>query len=1311
MLSLFGSITLLAHEEGSNPAQVYKGQNDIVFIRNMGQWKEPFNFKSSIPGGKMYLTDEGLVYDFISPKDFKKANDDYHKGINVDDYKLNMHAYKVKFLNKSANSTIVPSKKTETKYNYFIGSDQSNWRSDVGGFKQVTEKNIYPGIDLVVKTEKNSIKYDFIVAPGVSTQQIQLGFEGIMPSINEKGQLVFETTVNTVIENAPYVYQQIDGKEVAVAANYIMDKGVVSFEFPEGYNSAYALVIDPDLVFSTFSGSTSSQAYAYSTTYDLAGCLYIGSDAWDTGWPVTMGAYQTNFAGGGHDLAINKFNSLGIGLVYSTYLSGTGWEIATSLWAETGELYLFGSTNSSDFPITNGAFSAAKSGTWDAFVARLSVDGTQLLGSTYIGGSGSEGFQAVWSGGTNFNLYDVSFNMSSQLSPGDIAVDQAGAIWVTTNTNSTDFPTTSNAATLSNAGSWDAVLFSLNGDCTQLLYSSYFGGSGDDIPHSILLANNQQDIYIGGGTTSLNLPQLGMSHSNIHWGGGTDGFVARFNKASGLFTRLTYMGTTSGDLVAHLQQDAFNKIYVLGRTNGNYPVTAGAYSPNPNGFVFIDMLDTGLVTSSMSTRLGTSSTSYVPSAFLVDECGNVYVGGFGATSGMPLTSNAYQNTQKGFWFCTLLRNFSGLEYASYFGESTSDHAHIGKHRFDPEGIIYHSICCNIGGTPLTTSPQSFSQFKQTSGQDVLSFKFNFEKVGVASEFDPDRVGTPKDSFCAPHTVQFNNSSTSAMNFEWYFGDGGSSTLASPSHTYTIPGNYTVMLVAINDTMCITHDTSYLEVRVYDVDVPVLTVKDTNLCVALDSLLITVDVANPSLGVPGNVFKWTGAPGSIYGPGNTQSVWVNPSLGNVFNITVLDSVADVCFESASAVVNVNMTPRVLQILTPDTAVCKGAVVPIQALGSPGYTYRWSPTIGVSDTNSLTPNITINQSNIYMVTASYPYCIDTSDMISITMHEYPVVDIIAPTEACEGSEVTITSDVTPYRNDYIYTWEPQTILGNSNTATSVSFIADTVDRFYKLTIETPIGCSGSDSAWIVLHNTGFGDAISGVDYCPPGSAQLWAANGVSYRWNPTIGLNDPNIANPITTVGTPTTYEVYITDANNCVDTLNVIVDVHPRATLSIPDSVTVYPGGPGYQVLPNTNAMYFEWYPPSGVSNPNISDPILNPVVRTRYFVTAKTEFNCEVADSIDVLVGVSELLMPNAFNPSSEAPIFKPVLLGGWELQSFKIFNRWGTLMYESEDPNSGWDGKYKDQAQPFGVYVWVIEAKDPSGNTIQRTGNVTLIR
>src|SRR5690606_38661333 len=167
--------------------------------------------------------------------------------------------------------------------------------------------------------------------------------------------------------------------------------------------------------------------------------------------------------------------------------------------------------------------------------------------------------------------------------------------------------------------------------------------------------------------------------------------------------------------------------------------------------------------------------------------------------------------------------------------------------------------------------------------------------------------------------------------------------------------------------------------------------------------------------------------------------------------------------------------------------------------------------------------------------------------------------------------------------------------------LSFMADTIDRMYYVKVETPIGCADSAEHFIMFHSKGNGDAIAGAEYCAPGEASLWARYGEEYLWTPSYGLDDPTSATPTANPSTSTDYEVYITDANGCVDTLPVTVKVHPRAVLSLPEQVTVYPGE-GYQVLPQTNALYFEWFPPSGLSNANVSDPYVSPEVRTRYFV-------------------------------------------------------------------------------------------------------------
>jgi gliding motility-associated-like protein len=1284
-----------------------------TFIENKGQFENEVLFKSSLTSGvgDFYILKNGFLYNFIDANDWAKAVKANHDGVKGDLW-VNHHAYMVNFINSNLDFESTGHHPSAHYYNYFLSNDKSKWASKVRAYERVNIDEIYPGINLKVYNDKKDLKYDFVVTPGANPNFIQLSFDGISPKLTSNGDLEITTSVNKVIEKKPYCYQLINGAKIEVVSRYVLKKNILSFDFPNGYNPNFELIIDPQVIFSTYSGGTGA-SYSHSSTPDIMGNMYAMVQTFGPGWPTQLGSFQANYAGG-NDVGINKYSADGTRLEYATYFGGSGEEYGfVSRVNNANQLVIAGTTGSANLPLATSGFNMTyPGGTRCMYIAKFSEDGTQLLAATYYGNATSVA--------SYFTFSTTSMGFSAypeHLIPGmELNFDVNDNIWFICNVQSdVNIPISSNAFQLTKSSGWDANIVKFTPDLVNILYSSYLGGSGDEVVHGIELLSNGNPVIVGA-TTSTDFPIMGTNpHTAIYPGGNMSGFAAIINENSGQLEYATYIGTSQSDIVSRVDVDRHNNIFILGRTTGHFTFSPNVYTNITDTTTNDKKLFVHKYNSTLSERLLATAFkggTITPGAFLVDDCSNVYFTSMGAGAGMPMSFDAFQTQTDDMWFAALDGSMQELIFGTYYGDpNVGDHCHTGTNRFDKQGRIYHSMCVSTASWP--TTQMSYSPTKLSPGYDIASFKFDFDKSGVSSVFEPDRLSTPMDSFCAPHTVQFLNNSTSAREFIWDFGDGSpTSNLRTPTHTYTAAGIYEVKLISINDSMCITHDTSTMYVHVYEVQEPILSVVDTNLCVAVDSLLITVNLANPSMGVPGNIFRWTSpSAGAIYGPGNTQSVWVNPNLGSQFNVTVLDSAAAVCVTSANAMVNVNMKPRTLEILTPDTAVCAGDVVQIRARGSAGYTYRWSPTTGINNPNSLEPIITINQSQLYMVTASYPFCIDTSDMISIVMHEYPAVTIQAPNEACEGSEVEFTSSVTPYRNDYIYEWTPANLFTN-NGLPNVSMIADTIDRQYGLKVSTPIGCSDSTAKIVIFHTKGNGDAISGVDYCAPGSAQLWASNGVSYEWSPQLGLDDPYSANPVTSTSTPIDYSVFITDEHGCIDTLQVVVDVHPRAMLSLPDSVTVYQGGSGYQVLPQTNAMYFEWFPQAGVSNPNLSDPVLNPIVNTRYIVTAKTEFGCEVVDSMDVVVGPAALNMPNAYNPNNpEAPLYKAVIKGGWELKSFKIYNRWGKLLFETSDLNEGWDGRYNNELQPMGVYVWGIEATSKEGETISNSGNVTLIR
>ncbi|WP_118953025.1 DUF7948 domain-containing protein, partial [Taibaiella helva] len=934
----------------------------LDFIENKGQWVAEARFKAELPGGVMFVTDRGFVYNYLSADDMERFHELGHQsGVDLSKEVIRSHAYRVNFVGANNGIAYKQENKRSAYHNYFIGNDPSKWAGNVGLFGKVMQLDVYNGIDVAVYSKNNLLKYDFIVKPGANTAQIRLAFEGVQPELTPEGNLKVKTSVNEVIEQAPYSYQMINGREVPVPSRYVFEKGQLSFAFPEGYNDQYPLVIDPTLVFATYSGATAggSGFYGFSTTYDDDGNAYAGSGAGGAGWPTSFGpAFQPAYSAFGNFIVgINKYSPLGNALVYSTYYGGTtGPEFVHTMKVNhLGELIIAGSAQSSNIPTTAGCIDNTLGGVVDLFVAHFNSTGTALIGATYLGGSSSEpntfNFSSLNGGffgnnGDNFSQHTTS--------PVEINTDATGNIWLVSNTKSTDFPVSTNAqqATLSGAGTTDGVICKLDPTCSNLLYSSYIGGNGNDGVFSTQF-NSAGNLVIGGVTQSTDFPTTAGAKTTVapSAGGSLDGFVSIINATSGAIMRSTYMGTGNSDQVVAVQVDATDRVFAFGRTDGAYTVSAGVYSIG-GGDVFIDRLSPDLSTSQLSTIVGSGAgfSHFFPDGFLVDVCGNTYVTGMLAPTGLPTTADAASTDDNlPFWFCVLKPNFQDLLYGSYFGAG-GDHVHVGNNRLDPNGVVYHSICNSTTGgwgTPSLITPGAWSTTRQTTGQDIITFKFDFEATGVISNFALDTTVNRKDTGCVPYTIKMVNKTNSptaaaATTYQWDFGDGSPLvTTSTPTHTYTTTGVFTITLYAHNDSACIKDDTAYMTVTVLKTELPDITVRDTTICGSQPSIDISVTIHNPS---PNNTIQWGPATG-ILSPPDQATITVDPTASNRYWVVVKDTIPGICGFSATDTVHIDRAPRVLDIITNDTVVCEGAVVPIVAIGTSGYSYHWSPATGV------------------------------------------------------------------------------------------------------------------------------------------------------------------------------------------------------------------------------------------------------------------------------------------------------------------------------------------------------------------------------
>ncbi|OJW85205.1 MAG: hypothetical protein BGO69_06185 [Bacteroidetes bacterium 46-16] len=239
---------------------------------------------------------------------------------------------------------------------------------------------------------------------------------------------------------------------------------------------------------------------------------------------------------------------------------------------------------------------------------------------------------------------------------------------------------------------------------------------------------------------------------------------------------------------------------------------------------------------------------------------------------------------------------------------------------------------------------------------------------------------------------------------------------------------------------------------------------------------------------------------------------------------------------------------------------------------------------------------------------------------------------------------------------------------------------------------------------------------VTICPGDTAELHAFGDSSYTysWSPEWWIKGEHTANPVIQPQANMIYTATGTDTIGCQHTGTIRVTIASNAVISLPDSIRLF-AGETYEMDPQGNCLYFSWFPPTGLSADNIANPIANPEVSTRYIVHGITESGCKATDSIDVFVSPeSALYLPNAFAPGSTNPEnreFKIIKRGIATLKDFRIYDRWGVMVYDGKDIDKGWDGTYKGKPQPFGVYIYMVEAVTSTGQKFTKQGNVTLLR
>jgi gliding motility-associated-like protein len=1100
------------------------------------------------------------------------------------------HAYDVEFLN--AQTPVITSDKPLNTYNnYFIGNDPSKWKSNCRIYQAVTYQNLYRGIDVRYYTNEGHLKYDIIVHPGADLSRLAMKYDGVDGLQVKNEQLVIKTSVSEIREMAPYAYQVVNGLKKEVGCRFKVSGKTVQFAL-ENYSKSDVLIIDPTLIFSTFTGS-SADNWGYTATYGPDGSFYAGGIVFSAGYPTSTGAFSTTYSGGtndeegigGYDIGIMKFSSDGSARIYATYVGGSGNEQPHSLVVDPqGELVIAGRTNSSNYPstVTDGA-----GGNYDIVITKLNAAGTALVGSRRIGG-------AQWDGVNIKPKYPLSATIESiRRNYGDdarseVIIDNSGNVLVASNTQSSDFPVTPGAFQKTFGGKQDAVLIKLTPDLRTILFSTFMGGKGNEAAFVLAINPTDNNIYVGGNTDSDDIP--GDKTNTLYpsyQGGATDGFVSIVSPDGNALLKTTYMGTSGVDMLYGIQFDKFSFPYVMGTTTSDsWPIVNAAFSQS-KGKQFIAKLKPDLSGYEYSTVFGTGSKepNISPIAFLVDRCENVYVSGWGGTTdikgnyansgtaGLSVTPDAIQGTtdNSDFYFFVLERNAAGQLYGSFFGQSGGFGEHVdgGTSRFDRNGVIYQALCANCGrDVTFPTTPGVWSPTNGSAECNLAAVKIAFNLAGVIGSVRASINGVIRDtSGCVPLKVDFADTIAAGKRYIWDFGDGSPEVVTTDpalSHTFNEVGDYLVRLISVDSAKCNIADSAFTNIRVR--------ANKVNLGFTSQKLLpcesANYQFTNTSFVTPAGIgFK------------NTSFTW---DFGD-------------------------NTPPVIAGNNPVTHTFPG----------PGIF------------------------NVKLVLTDTSFC-NAPDSIEVALR----------------------------------------------IATNVTAQFET----------PPSGCAPYDA---VFNNT--------------------SAGGQQFFWSFGDGTTSTEVS-PVHTYSVPGTYTVKLraVDSGTCnkIDTTGTTITVSDKPTASY----TFTPNPPQENTPVNflnssIGATHYLWEFGDGQTLPvTTQEPVSHIYNETGTFnscLIAINNFGCQDTTCQNIIARVIPLLdVPNAFTPNGDGINDKVFVRGfGISKMTWRIYNRWGEMVFETIDKTQGWDGTYKGSVQPKEVYHYVLAVEYSDKTKYEKKGDITLLR
>lgn len=667
----------------------------VPWVENAGQWQEEVLFYAPTFSGNVIINKAKEIL-YALPVDSTSG-----------------YVLKERFVGTTKqHMTQAPygEERTTTHFNYFIGKDATSWQTNVPAYEVLNMGEIWEGVALKLNAHSNNVEKLFYVTPNAAPSSIQIEVDGAEQlQLSQNGELIVITPVGPLRYSAPVAYQWIHGEKQLVKVAYQI-KGKNSYSFTVAdYDLNYELIIDP-LLASTFIGDGGND-WGNALAVDESGNVFVTGYTWSDNFPTTAGSYSEPF-NGVKDAYVSKFSNDLSTLLVSTFIGGSSWENGLAITVEsTGEVIVSGATGSANFPIAGAAYdNTYNGGSNDVFVCKFDNDLSTIIASTFIGGGDD----------------DYGY---------DLTLDQAGNVFVTGRTESTDYPSTGGFDATFNGGFEDVFVTKLNNGLSALLASTYIGGSTDEGADAIV-TDDAGNVFISGFTYSDDFPTAGMAYDSTHNGSG-DIFVAKFNNNLSVLSAATFIGGTNFEESHAIALDSSQNVFIAGYTgSAEYPSTPGVYDEafNGNHDAIITKLNNELSEILASTFIGGANDDDCY-GLVIEGAENVFIAGISFSTDYPMTGNAFDDTHNGerdIFFSRLSFDLSELLESTYLGGNDNDWAL--DLTIDNAGSVFIGGGTYSGDFPIQGSPYDDSYNER---EDAILAKI---------------VGCGVNDFCDPSTA-------------------------------------------------------------------------------------------------------------------------------------------------------------------------------------------------------------------------------------------------------------------------------------------------------------------------------------------------------------------------------------------------------------------------------------------------------------------------------------------------------------------------------------------------------------------------------